>query len=72
MYACARAIRLEPDALMLARGLALALARTFSDQEVIVARSSDSCVVYTVHAYDEKTGKELSSRASVSARWDDK
>ena len=27
----------------------------------IVARSFDSCLVCTVHAYDEKTGKELSS-----------
>ena len=25
-----------------------------------VARSFDSCLVCTVHAYDEKTGKELS------------
>jgi signal transduction histidine kinase len=42
MYDCARATRLEPDALMLARGLALALARTFRAQEVIVAAIVDS------------------------------
>ena len=42
MYECARATRLEPDALMLARGLALALSRTFRAQEVIVAAVVDS------------------------------
>jgi signal transduction histidine kinase len=47
MYECARATRLEPDALMLARGLALALARTFRAQEVIVAAIVDSEIAGT-------------------------
>ncbi len=71
MYECARATRLEPDALMLARGLALALARTFRAQEVIVAAVVDSEIASTARIRRNVLvqGGELTPTESQFALW---
>ncbi len=71
MYECARATRLEPDALMLARGLALALARTFRAHEVIVAAIVDSEIASTARVRKNVLvkGGELTPTESQFAMW---